>query len=84
MTIENVRNDLESILNTGWYSYQKKPDFHHGHAFEVVLKFKSSRKTLIMEWMKDEISDFEQKLALVDDIKRNDGEIRSLIKWNEV
>lgn len=88
--MENVRRDLESIMSTGFYSYQMLKKFTHGHPFEIVLKFtapkgkNASGCTVHEEWRKEQISDFEQKLALMDDIEGKDEDIQCLIKWNEV
>ena len=81
-------------MTTGFYSFEILPKFTHGHPFEIVLKFTApkgkkldvaaSDSAIHEEWRKEQISDFEQKLALVDDIEGKDDDIQLLIKWNEV
>ena len=91
--MENVQRDLQSILTTGFYSYQELKEFTHGHPFEIVLKFTHSANEavddctkLVEEWKKDQISDFEQRLALVDksDATLKDEDMQHLLEWNEV
>jgi hypothetical protein len=77
-------------LSTGGYSYQ----FLRGHVYEVVLEFEAPKvgrdlramppDDPVIKWRKDQISDFEHKLALLDNIEGKEGDIQSLIKWNEV
>ena len=82
-------------MATGFYSYEKLEQLTHGHPFEIILTFEPPKSKKIdatagdnthheVKWRKDEISDFEQKLALVDNIKGKDEHIQDLIKWNEV
>lgn len=77
--------DLDSILVSGQYCYE-----YRDCKYEIVLKFKTKHSDKIVAenkvhiWRKEEINDFEQKLALVDNIKDRGIKIQSLIKWNEV
>ena len=88
----NVQRDLQSILTTGVYSYQERKEFTHGHPFEIVLNFthpvsegEDAADKHIEEWKKDQISDFEQRLALVEsDATVKEEDIQQLLDWNEV
>ena len=94
--MENVQRDLRSILTTGIYSYQELKEFTYGHPFEIILRFThpldegeaaaGNCAKLVEEWKKDQISDFEQRLALVDksDTTVKEEDIQHLLEWNEV
>ena len=94
--MENVQRDLRSILTTGVYSYQELKEFTYGHPFEIILRFThpvdegeaatGNCAKLVEEWKKDQISDFEQRLALVDksDTTVKEEDIQRLLEWNEV